>query len=224
MLASTKKVDNHFPQHFYLRTRYYCAAVHCTEAKTWSWWKTPQFSAQSIPPSSPPPDIVREWAEHTKQAGRERRQQAQRSSTPSCRNSQFQGQVKPVTKWTSSKAAELQVPSPCLQHCHCKTSHWQRSFTTAKPKQYFKCSLGMKSQWIRNTDSCTEVSGILLSGSYLYFRLTYYCAASKVTRIPSTAQIVSANIFREHEPGMNKRLTQPGSKKTLEKLSFSNKN
>lgn len=82
----------------------------------------------------------------------------------------------------------------------------------------------MTSQVIHNTGSYTEVNGILFCGSYLYFRLTYYCAVSKVTRIPSMALVVSVNIFRELEPGMNKRLRQTGSKKILAELSFSNKN
>jgi len=45
----------------------------------------------------------------------------------------------------------------------------------------------MKSQRIRNTGSYIEVNGIHFIVSYLYFRLTYYCAVSKVTTIPSLA-------------------------------------
>lgn len=74
--------------------------------------KQPQLSVQSLPPSRPPPDTISEQSEHTKQAGRERKQQAQRRSSLPCRNRPFQGQVKAVTRLTSSKAAELQVPSP----------------------------------------------------------------------------------------------------------------
>lgn len=70
-----------------------------------------------------------------------------------------------------------------------------------------------------NAGSYAEVNGILFSGSYPYFRLTHYRAVSKVTRIPSTALIVSGNIFKEHEPGMNKRLRQPGSMKIQAKFS-----
>lgn len=120
--AYTKMVNNTFLQHFYLFTRHCSAAVHWTEAKTWSWWKEPPaFSSINSPKQST--SRHGKWAAGTyKMDGEGEKATSTRRSTLSCRNSPFQGQVKPVTRLTSSKAAELQVPNPCLQHYHCKTT------------------------------------------------------------------------------------------------------
>lgn len=153
-------VNNTFLQHFYLLTRYCGAAMHWTEEKPWFWWKkSPSFSSVNSPKQS----TSRQDHEqpNTQSGGWKRKQQAQRTSTPCCRNSPFQGQVKPLTRLTSSKAEELQVPKPCLQHYHYKTTYRQWNFTRPKLKYYFtlKCSLRKKFESIYNTGSYTEVSG-----------------------------------------------------------------